>query len=160
MKAFLATTALLLAAAAASAAAAGLTDAQVRAFVAKQETAWNSGALPAYFAAYTPDAVFTDQYRTPAGQLVPYGKSTLAQARVQTRKSRAKSKVTERAEIVRIALSPDGRTADVTLRVSARIEGGQGAARTTCAERRQSLVLAAGAIRSRGQTDTFMRCRR
>lgn len=148
----------LLLAAPASAAAAGLTDGQVRAFVARQEKAWNSGALPAYFAAYTPDAVFTDQYRTPAGQLVPYGKSTLAQARVQTRKSRAASKVSERGQIVRIALTPDGRSAEVILRVTARIEGRQGMVRATCAERRQSLVLAAGAIRSRGQTDTFVRC--
>jgi hypothetical protein len=30
----------------------------------------------------------------------------------------------------------------------------------TCAERRQDLVLVAGQLRSKGQTDTFSRCPR
>jgi hypothetical protein len=32
--------------------------------------------------------------------------------------------------------------------------------RVTCAERRQELILAAGGLRSKGQTDTFTRCPR
>lgn len=139
--------------------AAALTDAQVRAFVQQQERDWNAGALGAYFAAFRPDAVFADQYRAPDGRLTPYGKSTLAQARAQTRKFRATSRLAERGEIVRIALAPDGRGAEVTTRVTSRLEGPSGA-RTTCAERRQSLVLAAGRLRSKGRTDTFMRCPR
>jgi hypothetical protein len=137
--------------------AAALSEAQVRAFVAEQQRAWNAGALDAYFAAFSPDAVFTDQYRTPSGQLVPYGTSTLAQARTQSRKFRATSKVSETGEIVRITLGPDGRTAQVVSHVVSRTEGPKGL-RVSCAERRQDLALAAGRLRSKGQTDTFSRC--
>lgn len=145
---------------AAPAQAAALTDAHVRAFVQQQERDWNAGALGAYFAAFRPEAVFADQYRSPDGRITPYGQSTLAEARAQTRKSRAKSKMAERGEIVRIALAPDGKSAEVTSRVTARIEGPQGRVRTTCAVRRQALVLTASRVRSKGRTDTFMRCAR
>lgn len=153
---------LLLAAALLSAApawAAGLSEAQVRAFLAQQERRWNAGELDAYFAAFRPDAVFTDQYRTPSGQLVPYGSSTLAKARAQSRKFRADAKVAESGEITKISLGADGRTAEVHSRVVSRIQSAKGP-RVTCAERRQELVLAGGQVRSRGQTDTFTRCRR
>lgn len=153
---------LLLAAALLSAApawAAGLTEAQVRAFVAQQERKWNAGELDAYFAAFRPDAVFTDQYRTPSGQIVPYGSSDLAKARAQSRKFRAQSKLAEKGEITKIALDADGRTAQVDARVVSRIQNAKGE-RVTCAERRQVLVLAGGQVRSKGQTDTFTRCRR
>jgi hypothetical protein len=153
---------LLLAAAALAAApawGAGLTEARVRAFFAQQERSWNAGALESYFGAFRPEAVFSDQYRTPAGQVVPYGSSTLAEARVQSRKSRAASKISETGEIVRIVLSADGRTALAVSREVTRLQGAKGL-RVTCAERRQELVLAAGRLRSRGQTDTFFRCPR
>jgi hypothetical protein len=145
--------------AAAPAWAAGLSEAQVRAFFAQQQRAWNAGDLAAYFTAFQPDAVFTDQYRTPAGQVVPYGSSTLAQARVHTRKFRSTFKVSETGEIVRITLGADGRTAQVDSRVTSRTEDANGL-RVTCAERRQELVLGAGQLRSKGQTDTFTRCPR
>lgn len=153
--------ALLLAAAtlAATAWAAGLGEAQVRAFVAGQERSWNAGALEAWSATFRPDAVFTDQYLTPAGQLVPYGSSTLAQARTQSRRFRAQARLAEAGRIVRIAVAADGRTAQVVSRVVSRIEGPKGL-RTTCAERRQDLVLEPDGLRSRGQTDTFSRCPR
>jgi hypothetical protein len=152
---------LLVAAALAAAPAwgAGLSEAQVRAFFAQQERSWNAGALEAYFMAFQPDAVFTDQYRTPAGEIVPYGSSTLAQAQVQSRRFRAASKVSETGKIVRIALGADGRTAQVLSREVSRIRGAKGL-RVTCAERRQELVLAGGSLRSKGQTDTFTRCPR
>ena len=136
---------------------AGLSDSQVRAFVAEQQRSWNAGSLDAYFATFAPEAVFTDQYRTPAGAVVPYGSSTLAQARVQTRKFRAASRISETGEIVRITRGAQGRTAQVVSRVVSRIQGAKGL-RITCAERRQDLVLAAGRLRSQGQTDTFSRC--
>jgi hypothetical protein len=138
--------------------AAGLSDAEVRAFFAQQERDWNVGALDAYFAAFAPDASFTDQYRTPAGQIVPYGTSTLAQARLQTRRFRAGSKVSEHGEIVRIDASPDGGARVVSREVS-RIQSAKGL-RVTCAERQQELVLVGGELRSKGQTDTFSRCPR
>jgi hypothetical protein len=135
------------------------TDDQVRAFVARQEKSRNAGDLAAYFAGFRPDAAFTDQYRTPAGQIVPYGKSTLAQARIQARKFRATSKVTETHRILRITRAPDARSAQVVAYVTATIQGPSGR-RVTCAERRQDLVLAGGAVRSKGQVDTFVRCGR
>ena len=152
---------LLLAAAtlAAAPARAGVSDAQVRAFVAEQQRAWHAGALDAYFDAFTPDAVFTDQYRTPSGQVVPYGSSTLAQARAQSRRFRAGASIAETGEVLRIARGADGRTAQVVSRVVSRIRSARGL-RVTCAERRQELVLAAGRLRSKGQTDTFARCPR
>lgn len=145
--------------AAAPARAAGLSEARVRAFFAEQERTWNAGALEAYFIAFRPDAVFTDQYRTPAGEIVPYGESTLAEARVHSRKFRAAAKISETGKIVRISLGPDGRTAQILSRVVSRIQTTKGL-RVTCAERRQELILAAGGLRSKGQTDTFTRCPR
>jgi len=140
-------------------AAAGLGEAQVRAFVAAQERSWNAGDLAAWSATFRADAAFTDQYLTPAGQLVPYGTSTLVQARAQSRKFRASSTVAETGRVVRVVLAPDGRTAQVVSRVVSRIQGRNGV-RTACAERRQDLVLGAAGLRSRGQTDIFSRCPR
>ena len=136
-----------------------LGDTQVRAFLARQERAWNAGDLETYFAAFRPDAVFTDQYRTPSGRIVPYGASTLSQARAQSRKFRAASRISETGQVVSIALDADGRTTQVVSRVVSRIQGAKGL-RVTCAERRQQLVLIAGRLRSKGQTDTFTRCPR
>ena len=144
--------------AAAPALAGGVSDAEIRAFVARQERAWNAGALDAYFTGFTPDAVFTDQYRTPSGEVVPYGSSTLAQAQGQSRRFRAGASIVETSDIERITVAADGRTAQVISRVLSRIRSAKGL-RVTCAERRQDLVLAAGRLRSKGQTDTFARCR-
>jgi hypothetical protein len=145
--------------AAAPALAAGLAEAQVRAFLAGQERAWNAGDLDAYFAGFAAGAVFTDQYRTPSGAVVPYGSSTLAQAKAQSRKFREASKVSEHGEVERIALSPDGRSAEVVSRVVSHTEGPKGL-RVACAERRQAVLIAEGHLRSKGQTDTFSRCPR
>jgi hypothetical protein len=146
-----------LAAAPAAAAATGLGEAKIRDFIAQQQRRWNDGALEAYFATFAPRAVFTDQYRTPAGEIVPYGDSTLPQARVQARKFRTTSKVSETGVILRIVLGADGRTAQVVSREVSRVQGPKGL-RVACAERRQDLVLTANGLRSKGQTDTFSRC--
>lgn len=139
--------------------AAGVTEGQVRALVAEQERSWNAGALEAYFDTFRPDAVFTDQYRTPAGQIVPYGSSSLPVARAQARKFRATAKTSETSQVIGVALGPTGSTAQVASRVVSRTQGVHGV-RVTCAERRQDLVLASGRLRSRGATDTFSRCPR
>jgi hypothetical protein len=150
---------LVLAALAAPARAQELTEAQVRGFVARQERAWNAGDLAAWSDGFARDARFTDQYRTPSGQVVPYGTSTLAAARAQSAKFRATATLSETGQVLRVALAPDRRGAEVTSRVVSRIQRASGL-RVTCAERRQELVLAAGRLRSKGQTDTFSRCPR
>jgi len=131
-----------------------LTEAQVRAFVADQQSAWNAGRLDAYFAAFTPDAVFTDQAYNGAKPPVPYGTSTLAEARAQTRKAFAKAPSREAARIFRIAIAADGRSAEVVTSV-----GMLNGPRRLCASRVQTLVMADGGLKSKGQTDTYIRCR-
>jgi hypothetical protein len=150
------TIALLLTALAAPAAAAGLTDAAVRRFLADQEQAWNARRLDAYFAGFTPDAVFVDQHRTPK-ELITYGRSTLAEARAFARKTKSKS--VERGVIRSVAIAPDGGSARVLGYEVTTIEAG-GRTRTVCADTEQTVVLRRGRILSKGQTDTILlRCR-
>jgi hypothetical protein len=142
----------------AHAAPARLSEAAVRAFVARQEAAWNAGDAAGFFALAAPDASYTDQARAKDGRVVPYGTSTLAQARAQARLTFAKSRIREVATIRRMQIAPDGR--------SARIEGHEdawltspGRTRHICAETLQTVVLTPGGIRSKGQTDTLTPCR-
>jgi len=139
--------------AASPAAARGLTEAQVRAALAAQGRAWDAGRLEGY----APDAVFVDQARAGDGRLVPYGRSTLAEARAQARKAFARSRVRETRSVVGVAIAPDGRSAATRSRVVSRIETG-GATRTVCVERTQTLALSGGRLLSKGQTDTVVRC--
>ena len=132
-----------------------LADAEVRAFVTRQEQAWNAGALDRYFAAFTPDARFTDQAYVGDQPPVPYGTSTLAQARLQARKSLRDLKPHETGRVLKIAIAPDGRSARVDSNVVSEV-----GRRRLCASRAQTLTLAHGSLRSRGQTDTFIRCRK
>lgn len=135
-----------------------LTEPAVRDFVGRQSKAWNAGDLGRYFALFAPGATFTDQGRAKDGRVVPYGTSTLAEARAQTRRARAKSKVAETTLISRIEIAPDGR--------SARVVAGEqivlttaGRARHLCAERVQTLIATPAGLRSKGQTDTYGPCR-
>ena len=131
-----------------------ISEPQVRAFVLRQEQAWNAGQLSRYFAAFTPDARFTDQAYVGEGKPpVPYGTSTLAQARALARKSAA-SKPHETGRVTRIAIAADGRSARVSSSVFSTVK-----ARRLCAARVQTLVLTGGQLRSTGQTDTYIRCR-
>lgn len=139
-------------------AAPGLTDPQVRGFVERQSRAWNAGDLAAYFATFTPDARFTDQALSNENKVVPYGSSSLAQARAQTRKVLAKSKVRETSTVSAVAIAPGGRTARVTAGTASQITS-PGAVRRVCALRVQSLALTPAGLRSTGQTDTIVRCR-
>jgi hypothetical protein len=132
-----------------------LTDDSVRAFVARQERAWNARDLGAYFAGFTPDARFTDQAYVGDKPPVPYGTSTLPEARTQARKALRGDKPRETGRILRITISADGRSARVESSVASQVR-----ARRLCAGRTQILVLGAGGLRSRGQTDTFIRCPR
>lgn len=144
---------LLLAALAAPAFAASLTDASVRRFLAEQEQAWNARRLDAYFARFTPDAVFVDQTRTPK-EVIVYGRSSLAEARAVARKATSTS--TERGTVRRIAIAADGRSAKVTgYEVTTIVSAGR--TRKVCAETEQTLVLQGGRILSKGQTDSILR---
>jgi hypothetical protein len=133
-----------------------LTDTQARAFVARQQRAWNAGDLERYFTGFTSEARFTDQAYVGDKPPVPYGTSTLAEARTQARRGGARSR--EAAEVRRVEIAPDGRSARVTSRVGSTVTR-DGRVRRLCASRVQTLVLARGAVRSRGQTDTYIRCR-
>ena len=140
------------------ASAAGLTEPQVRAFVAGQSRAWNAGDHAAYFATFTSDARFTDQALGNDNKVVPYGVSTLAQAHAQTRKVLAKSKLHETATVTAVGLAPGGRAARVTANTVSDIATG-GAVRRVCALRVETVVLTPAGLRASDQTDTIVRCR-
>lgn len=148
----------LLIAGAAHAAPARLTDAQVRALVARQEQAWNAGELAGFFGLFTADARFTDQARSKDGRLVVYGTSTVAQARTQAGRLFGKSKVRETAQVRAVQIAADGRSARVTGFEEAQITTA-GKARRICAETDQTVVLTPAGLRSEGQTDTVVACR-
>ncbi|MEO8113290.1 MAG: hypothetical protein ABI655_02840 [Phenylobacterium sp.] len=150
----LALVAVLLAAGSATAAP-RLTEAQARAFVARQDAAWNGRDAAAYFATFLPSAVFVAQARSNQGGVVPYGRSTLPEARAQAQRVFARGPFHQASTVDRVEISPDG--------LAARLLGHQvstTAGRTACAEIEQRLVLARGRMLSTGQTETAVRCRR
>lgn len=133
-----------------------ITQADIRAFAARQEAAWNAQDFDRYFAAFTPDARFTDQAYVGDKPPVPYGTSTLAEAKAQARRSAARSR--ERGEVRRMVIAPDGRTATVTSRVGSVVTT-DGRTRRLCASRVQMLTLAGGRLRASSQVDTYVNCR-
>lgn len=134
-----------------------ITEAQVRAYVASQEKAWNAGRLDAYFDGFMPEARFTDQAYVGDKAPVPYGTSTLAQARTQTARVLARSKRREAGQVTQIVIAPDGRSAQVVSKIDATIAQG-GKVRHVCAYRGQALVLRGGRLLSNGHTDTIFKC--
>lgn len=145
-----------LAALAGPASAAGLSEADVRRYLAAQEKAWNERRLDAYFAGFTPDAVFVDQHRTPKETIV-YGRSGLAEARAAARRFLATSTSAERGTVRSLRIAPSGRTARVLgFEVSTITSGGR--VRRVCAQTDQTLVLAGGRVLSKGQTDSIVKC--
>jgi hypothetical protein len=136
-----------------------LTDTGVRAFVGRQELAWNKHDLKGYFAGFSPDAAFVDQALSSENKIVPYGRSTLAEARRQTARMAARSQLHEDGMVQTVKIAPDGRSALVTSQVTARITT-RGAIRLSCVRRAQTVVLAGVAIQSKGQIDTVVRCGR
>lgn len=134
-----------------------ITDAQVRAFVARQEAAWNAGDLDRYFAGFTPQARFTDQAYVGDKPPVPYGTSTLSEARAQARKALARTRRREAGRVTGLRIGADGRSAQVVSNVASTVDSG-GKVRHLCAYRGQALVLRGGRLLSNGQTDTFFKC--
>ena len=137
-----------------------VTEPAVRAFVARQEQAWNARDLGADAALFTPDAVFVDQALTSENRINVYGRSTLPQAIAQARSFFARSQVRETSVVTRVEIAPDGRSARVFGRETSRIDTAGKPPRTLCAETEQTVALVAGRLLSRGQTDTQVRCRR
>ena len=150
---------LLLIASPVAAAPARLAEPQVRAFVERQSRAWNAGDLAAYFATFTPDARFTDQALGNDNKIVPYGVSTVAQARTQAAKTLAKAKVSETTLITAVSIAPDGRSARVTARTGSQIAAPGAPPRQVCAVRVAAVALTPAGLRTTGQTDTIVRCR-
>ena len=143
-----------------AAAAPRLTEPAIRAFVARQESAWNRGDVRAWAATHAPDAVFVDQARNNQNGVTPMGVSDLATATAQARRFFGGAKVHETSTIARIEIAPDGRSARVFSQDVSRIETRGRPARTLCAESLETVILAGGRILSRGQTDTTIRCPR
>lgn len=152
--------ALALATAAAQATPPRLTEAAVRAFVARQEAAWNARDLAAFDATFTRDARFVDQARGSDNRIVPYGASTLAEATAQARKVFARSRMRQTSTVDRVEIAADGASARVFGHETSRIETPGKPPRIACAETEQRVVLMGGRILSRGQTETAVRCRR
>lgn len=138
----------------------GLTEPAVRAFVARQEAAWNARDAPGFAATFTADAVFVDQSRNPGGGVTPNGSSTRAQAIAQARRFFAAAPFHEDAVIDRIEIAADRRAARVVSHAVATVEPKGRPARRFCASTEQSLVLAGGRILSKGQVQTEVPCRR
>jgi len=149
---------LALLAAPALAAGPRLTEPQVRALAARQSHAWNAGDLAAYFATFAPAARFTDQALGNDNRIVPYGVSTLAQARAQSRKTLARGRVRETAILTAVSVSADGASAQAAADVVTEIAGA-GAPRRICARRTETFALTPAGLRATGQTDTIVRCR-
>lgn len=148
----------LVAAGGAQAAAPALTEAAVRAFVARQEAAWTHKDAAAFAATFSPDAVFVDQARDSHGGITQNGRSTLPQAIAQARRFFARNSFSETSVVDRVVIAPDGRSAQVFGHETLRIETPGRPPRTFCAETAQTVVLAGGRLLSRGQTDTDVRC--
>lgn len=132
-----------------------VTDAVVRAFVLRQERAWNGARLNDFYAAFTADAAFTDQAWQGDKPPVVYGTATLSQARIQSAKALARAPSREAGRVFRIETAADGASARVVTSVV--ITTG---ARQLCASREQTLVVTPKGLLSKGQTDTYIRCRR
>lgn len=137
-----------------AAAPARLTEPQARALLARQSAAWNARDLAAWAVTYAPDARFTDQALANSNTIVPYGSSTLKDARVQVRKTFAKGPVTELLVIDSVTLAPDGRSA----RISAHAVS-TGPGQRVCAQRIEILALTPKGLVATAQTDTIVRCR-
>jgi hypothetical protein len=140
-------------------AATGISEAEVRALVERQRQAWSRGDLDAYFATFAANARFTDEARGSDNAIVPYGSSTVAEARRNARRSLATTKIAEEVAIKAVAISADGRGAAIVADVRTRLETADGV-RWSCAERVESFARLPQGLRAIGQTDTLVRCRR
>lgn len=137
-----------------------LTEASARAFVARQDAAWNARDARAFAATFTSDAVFIAEARNSNGGITANGSSTLAQATAQARRFFARAKFHETAVADRIEIAADGRSARIFGHEVTQMETKDRPRSTLCAETLQTVVLVKGRILSKGQTETDVRCAR
>ncbi len=137
-----------------------LDEAAVRAFVARQEAAWNARDVQAFAATFTPDAVFVDQSAKPGGGVVPNGQSTRAQAMAQARRFFSHARSVEAMTVDSVIPAPDGRSAHVLAHGASRVEADGRPVRTLCLQREQAIEIVGGRMLSHGQVDTDVRCPR
>jgi uncharacterized protein (TIGR02246 family) len=136
-----------------------LAEPAVRAFLARQDRAWSKGDLAGYFATFAPDAVFVDQAQNPRGGVLPYGRSTLAEAHAQARRSLKGATARQETVIERLQVATDGRSARVVTRDTSAIQNG-GHVRRACGVGEQTLTVSGGRLVSHGLTETAVRCPR
>jgi hypothetical protein len=135
-----------------------LSEGDVRGLVERQSRAWNAGDLAAYFATFSPAARFIDQALGNDNRIVPYGVSTLAQARAQSRRTLASAKVHETLAIEAVSIAADGRSARLSARAVSDITRAS-VPRRVCARRIETFEFTPAGPRATGQTDTIARCR-
>lgn len=135
-----------------------VTEAEARAFVARQERLWNAGDLDAYFAGFTSDARFTDRAYVGDKPPVPYGTSTRAEAERLARQARSRGRATETGRVLRVELAPDGASARVVLAVGSTVPD-TGGPRSLCAVRYVALVRDGDGVRASERIDTYVKCR-
>jgi hypothetical protein len=138
------------------ASAAGMSEADVRAFLARQEAAWNARRIDDYFAGFTQDAVFVDQHVTPK-ETITYGRSGLSQAKAAARRFLAEARSVEKSQVRSLRIAPSRTNARV-LAWEVTTVTAKGRTRRICANTDQTLVLVGGKILSRGQTDSIVNC--
>ncbi|MFZ5720500.1 MAG: hypothetical protein ACOY5Y_13675 [Pseudomonadota bacterium] len=135
-----------------------ITEAEARAFVARQERLWNAGDLDAYFAGFAPEATFTDQAYVGDKPPVPYGTSTRAEAERLARRAQSRGRPTQTGRVLRVEIAPGGASAKVVLAVGSTAPDKAGP-RRLCAARTVTLVRDGAALRAREQVDTYVKCR-
>lgn len=142
-----------------AAAAPAITEPAARALVDRQEAAWNARDATGFAATFTADARFVDQAAKPGGGTMLNGQSSLAQAVAYARKFFARpGSFRETMTVDRVEIAADGRSARVLSHGQTRLAPKAGPPRTLCAQREQTLALDHGRLKSRGQTDTQVRC--
>lgn len=151
--------ALTLLVAPAATAQSALTEAEVRAFAARQAQAFDAGDLAAWFATFASRAVFVQQARGSDNGIVPYGQATVAEARAQLVQVLKGSRIREAVTVQKVAIAASGRGAALTATVRTRVEA-DGKVRESCAERLVTYARLQGRLKALSQTDTLVRCRR
>lgn len=140
-----------------------ITEAEIRTLAARQARALNAGDLRGYVATLADRAVLAQQALGSDNSIVPYGSSTVSQARAQLRRLLATSTLTETVAVTRVVIDPTGRGAALSAEVRTEVApraAADGRLRRSCARRLATFARIDGRLRMLSQTDTLVRCRR